>query len=190
MTEPTDRQLWAQVAADDSEAFGVVFDRHARPIYNFCFRRCGSWTDAEDLMSIVFLEAWRRRDVGLEADTVLPWLYGIATNVTRNYQRTLRRHRRALNRLSPDVVQADPADHVAERLDDEAAVGRVLTALSNIPSLERDVLALVVWADLTYQQTADALGIPIGTVRSRLNRARSRLGLEIQTNPTRAEGTA
>ena len=75
--------------------FGLLFERHARAIYN-CFRRTADWAVAEDLTSIVFLEAWRRRERELLPEKVLPWLYGIATNVIRNRRRSLRRHAAAL----------------------------------------------------------------------------------------------
>ncbi len=82
--EPSDAALWLRSRDGDADAFGLLFERHATAIYNFCFRRIGDWAAAEDLLSIVFLEAWRRRDKELPPDKVLPWLYGIATNVVRN----------------------------------------------------------------------------------------------------------
>jgi DNA-directed RNA polymerase specialized sigma24 family protein len=75
--------------AGDADAFGLLFDRHAKAIYNYCFRRIGSRATAQDLLSMVFLEAWRRRDKELPPDKVLPWLYGIATNVVRHQRRSV-----------------------------------------------------------------------------------------------------
>ncbi len=70
---PTDRDLWAAATAGDGEAFGRIFDRHCRAVYNHCFRRTGSWSTAEDLTSVVFLEAWRRhREVELHGDSACP----------------------------------------------------------------------------------------------------------------------
>jgi RNA polymerase sigma-70 factor (ECF subfamily) len=78
----------------------VLFDRHARAVYNHCFRRTADWSMAEDLTSVVFLEAWwRRDDVRIQPDTALPWFLGIANNLLRNAHRSLRRHRAALARL-------------------------------------------------------------------------------------------
>jgi DNA-directed RNA polymerase specialized sigma24 family protein len=76
--------LWARSRLGDTDAFGLLFERHARAIYNYCFRRTGDWAVAEDLLSVVFLEAWRRRNKDLPEGKVLPWLFGIATNVVRN----------------------------------------------------------------------------------------------------------
>jgi DNA-directed RNA polymerase specialized sigma24 family protein len=87
--EPSDASLWARSRAGDADAFGLLFDRHAKAIYNYCFRRIGSRATAQDLLSMVFLEAWRRRDKELPPDKVLPWLYGIATNVVRHQRRSV-----------------------------------------------------------------------------------------------------
>ena len=56
-----DRELWRRAVAGDAEAFGQLFDLHAKAVYNFCFRRLADWAMAEDMTSAVFLEAWRRR---------------------------------------------------------------------------------------------------------------------------------
>jgi RNA polymerase sigma factor (sigma-70 family) len=171
----TDRELWRRAAAGESEAFGELYDRHANAIYNYCFRRCADWATAEDLTATVFLEAWRkRRNVAFDReDAVLPWLYVVAGNLVRN---EARRHRR-LARFLGTLAGGEPAAQDAvERLAEEDRMRRTLAALRQLPRREQDVLALCVFADLTYEQVALALGIPIGTVRSRLARARNRLG--------------
>jgi RNA polymerase sigma-70 factor (ECF subfamily) len=89
--DPDDSVLWSRARTGDSDAFGMLFERHARTIYNYCFRRVANWDTAEDLVSIVFLEAWRRLDKPLPSGKELPWLYGIATNVIRNRRRAERR---------------------------------------------------------------------------------------------------
>jgi RNA polymerase sigma-70 factor (ECF subfamily) len=175
--DPTDRELWEEAAAGRGAAFGELFERHARTIYNYCFRRTGDWALAEDLTSTVFLEAWRRRrEVILHENSLLPWLYGVATNLLRNVRRTLRRHRAALDRL-PLGTGADPdiAEDVAGRLDDERRMHGLLRTLRRMPKADLDVISLCVWQGLTYAQAATALGVPVGTVRSRLARARRRI---------------
>jgi RNA polymerase sigma-70 factor (ECF subfamily) len=175
MGELTDAALWQRAAAGETEAFGTIFERHARTVYNYCFRRTGDWSQAEELSAIVFLEAWRRRSqVELERDDALPWLLGVATNVIRNLRRSQRRHRAALERLPRERV-ADFAGDVDERLDDERQMRAALRVLRKLPRADQDVLALCVWEELTYEQAALALHIPVGTVRSRLSRARARL---------------
>jgi RNA polymerase sigma-70 factor (ECF subfamily) len=175
MGELTDADLWERAAAGETQAFGTIFERHAATVYNYCFRRTGNWSQAEELTAVVFLEAWRRRtQVELERDDALPWLLGVATNVMRNVWRSQRRHRAALQRLPRERV-ADFAADVDERLDDERQMRAALRALQKLPRADQDVLALCVWEELTYEQAALALGVPVGTVRSRLSRARARL---------------
>ena len=170
-----DNALWELVRRGDADAYARVFEEHASAIYNYCFRRTADWAAAEDLLSIVFLEAWRRRDARLEPGKVLPWLYGIATNVVRNQRRSQRRHAAALARLPRPVHEEPFAERVAAQVDDEKQLRRLLEALNRLPSRERDVFLLCGWSGLGYDEAATALGIPVGTVRSRLSRARTRL---------------
>jgi RNA polymerase sigma factor (sigma-70 family) len=171
-----DSELWQRAVAGDPRSFGDLFERHARAISVFCFRRTADWALAEDLTSVVFLEAWRRRsDVRLVRESALPWLFGIATNVLRNQRRSLRRHRAALERL-PLEHEPDFADEAAERLDDERRMQEILAAFAALPQREREVIVLCRWSELSYEEAAVALGVPVGTVRSRLARARVRLG--------------
>lgn len=176
MGERSDNELWRRAAAGDADAFGVLYERHARAIYNHLFRRCADWSLAEDLTSVVFLEAYRRRaGARIEEDKVLPWLYGVATNVLRNQRRSLRRHAEALRRVPAPEPDAGTAAAVADRVDAERRMRSVLAALEGLTRADLDVLALCVWSDLSYEDAAAALSIPVGTVRSRLSRARRRL---------------
>ncbi|WUI03249.1 RNA polymerase sigma factor [Spirillospora sp. NBC_00431] len=174
--EPTDAEVWRRAVDGDGEGFGVLFDRHSRAVYNHCFRRVGDWSAAEELTSVVFLEAWRRRaQVRLDGDSALPWLLGVAANVTRNRNRALRRQRAALARIPVHPDACDHADAVAERLDAERAMAGLLRLVRRLSRDDQDVLALCAGDGLSYAQAALALGVPVGTVRSRLSRARSRL---------------
>jgi RNA polymerase sigma factor (sigma-70 family) len=172
----TDNEVWERASAGDPGAFAQLYERHARAIYNYLFRGCADWALAEDLTSVVFLEAFRSRArVQMEPGKVLPWLYGVATNVLRNQRRSLRRHTQALRRLPPpEPVRGLVAD-VIDRLDAEREMRTLLGALDKLPYSDREVLALCVWSELSYEDAAVALGVPVGTVRSRLSRARARL---------------
>ena len=174
MAALTDRALWRRAAVGEAEAFGEIYERHANAIYNFCFRRTADWALAEDLTGTVFLEAWRkrRRVVFDDEDAVRPWLFGVANNVIRNEARRHRRFARALAGLAAPR----PAPDSSERAADAVEMRRILAAVRELPSREQDVLALCVFADLSYADAALALGVPDGTVRSRLARARNRLG--------------
>jgi RNA polymerase sigma-70 factor (ECF subfamily) len=173
--EQSDAELWSRSRSGDPDAFGLLFERHAGAVYNFCFRRIGDWAVAEDLLSIVFLEAWRRRDKELPDDKVLPWLFGIATNVVRNRRRSERRYARVLRRMPEPQPERNFAERSDERLDDEQQMHRVLALLARLPHHEQDVFVLCGWMQLSYEDAALALGVPLGTVRSRLSRARRRL---------------
>ena len=173
----SDQQLWARAAEhQDGDAFGQLFVRHADAVYAHCFRRTGLWSVAEDLTSVVFLEAWRRRrEVRMCDESVLPWLLAVATNASRNAQRTLRRHRSLLAKLPLPEAVPDIADDAAERTDQERAMVWLLAELRGLREPEREVLSLCDWAGLSYAEAATVLGVPIGTVRSRLARARRHL---------------
>jgi RNA polymerase sigma factor (sigma-70 family) len=168
----------ARVRTGDPEAFRELFDEHARSVYNHGFRLTGDWSAAEDVVSLTFLEAWRLRGA-VDADAEGPlraWLLGIATNVARNVRRAARRYDGALARLPRQGAEPDFAEEVVARLDDRERIAGVRVALALLRTPEREVLALCVFAGLDYAEAAEALDVPVGTVRSRLSRARSRLG--------------
>ena len=165
--------LRGRVRAGDPAAFGELFDLAARRIYNHAYRLLGDWSAAEDVVSLTFLEAWRCRDrVEPDGDSLTPWLLGIATNTVRNTARARRRHSAALARIPGQSAEPDFVDDLAARLD---GADQVRVALAALRRPEREVVALCVYAELDYAAAAEALGIPIGTVRSRLSRAKARL---------------
>lgn len=177
MNAGSDMDLWAQCRSGDPQAFGDLFHRHATAVYNHAFRRTGSWERAEDAVSIVFLETWRLRSkVTLdEGGTLLPWLLGVANNVIRRQYRTRLRHARLLAKLPPPDLEPDHADDVDQRLADERRMREVLADMESLTVSEKEVVTLCLWAELTYEQAAVAMGVPVGTVRSRLSRARAKL---------------
>ena len=181
----TDRELWTAAVSGDAEAFGALFERHSRAVYNFAFRSTANWAAAEDAASDVFLTAWRRRSEVVfttESGSVLPWLLGVAANQLRNQRRTERRAATALVRLNAKEVQPDHSDETVGRLDDEAQMAEVHAVVEQLPEQERDVLALCAWAGLDYAEAAIALAVPVGTVRSRLSRARTHLRELVETD--------
>jgi RNA polymerase sigma-70 factor (ECF subfamily) len=172
----SEQALIARLQDGDAEALADLFDRYGDRIYNHCFRTTGDWTEAEDATSTVFLEVWRHRGrVRLHEDSALPWLYGVATNVCRNLTRSRRRGRRALAALPTPHPEPDHADGVTDRLASEDRMRAVLAAIEALPAREREVLGLVAWSGLSYEDAAAAPDVPVGTVRSRLFRARARL---------------
>jgi RNA polymerase sigma factor (sigma-70 family) len=182
VVQPTDRQLWADAAAGSQAAFGLVFDRYVKAVYNHCFRLTASWTAAEDATQSTFLTAWRKRaDVRLVGDSVLPWLLTVATNAARDERRSGRRWLAALLRTSPDRdAGTDVAGEVAARVDDERRMRVVLRAARRLPRAEREALALCIWSSVPYADAAALLGITEASVRARVSRARARLARELK----------
>jgi len=171
-----DHSQRTRVRAGDHDEFGALFTEHARAVYNHAFRLTGNWSAAEEVVSLTFLEAWRLRGtLRPEGGSLLPWLLGIALNVSRNVSRAARRHQAAMGRLPRARSVPDFADELAGRLDDAEQLKNIHTAMAGLRRAERDVLALCVWSGLDYAEAAEALGVPVGTVRSRLSRARRKL---------------
>ncbi len=170
-----DGALWSRSRLGDADALGVLFERHARAIRTYCFRRTGDVAAADDLTSATFLEAWRRRDVALDADSVLPWLYGVATNVVRNHRRSLNRFRVAIARMPRERDQPDFAPDAHERVACEQQMRDVLDIVRRLPRAEQEVLALCAWQGLDATDAAAALGLAPASVRARLSRARRRV---------------
>jgi RNA polymerase sigma factor (sigma-70 family) len=166
-------------SSESSEAalFSELFDRYAQAVYTFCARRTADLALAEDLTSITFLEAWRHRgrvqlgDVG----SALPWLLGVANNVARNARRGQRRYSAVLERLPTPSVAPPAEDQVVARAETEAGLQIALDAVTALPQGEQEAVMLVLWSGLSYEDAATAMAIPVGTVRSRISRARTKL---------------
>jgi RNA polymerase sigma factor (sigma-70 family) len=159
----------------EPEAFAALYDRHAAPIHRFAGRRLGDQM-ADDVVGETFLAAFRRRKrYDLRRVDARPWLYGIAANVIGKHRRAEVRMLRAFARTGADPVAAGHADLVDSRVCAAAVQRDLAAALAGLPAGDRDVLLLIAWADLSYEETAAALGIPVGTVRSRLHRARRKV---------------
>ncbi len=175
MSTYSDRGLWERAVEGEAAAFGELFQRHATPVYNYLFRRCGNWATAQDLTSIVFLELWRKRaQITLQHASALPLLLGVATNVLCNRRRTERRHRAALERM-PAPAEWTPDDDLVDKLAEEQRMRELLEVLGRLPKREQDLIVLCVWMELSYEEAADALSLPVGTVGSRLYRGKKRL---------------
>lgn len=173
-----DQQLWERARTGDAEAFGDLYERHARAVQSYCLWRTADLQAAEDATATVFLEAWRKRQrLTLSTDSAAPLLLGIANNVVRRQWRSQRRYRDVLEKVR-NVGQV-PGDLEAEAIARVDAIQRLRDggeAIRQLPRREREVLAMLAWSDLSYGEIATALGLPVGTVRSRLARARTRLG--------------
>jgi RNA polymerase sigma factor (sigma-70 family) len=158
----------------EPERFADVFDRHYPTIHAFAARRLGA-TLADDVASETFLIAFdRRRRYDVAHPDASPWLYGIASNLIARHRRAELRRLRALAREAAADSVDGHADRVAGRVDARAIRARLAAALAGLRDRDREVLLLVAWAGLGLEEAARALGVPAGTARSRLHRARRR----------------
>jgi RNA polymerase sigma factor (sigma-70 family) len=164
-----------QLSRREPEQFTVLFRRHAPHIQRYVIRRLGS-DAADDIVAETFLLAFRQRDRydPARADA-RPWLYGIATNLIGRHRRAEVRLYRALARTGADPVCEPFTDRVDDRVSAGQAGQLIAAALAGLPAELRDTLLLAAWSNLSYEQIALALHVPVGTVRSRLSRARTRL---------------
>jgi RNA polymerase sigma-70 factor (ECF subfamily) len=170
----TDAEVIAR-SIDDVNAFAVLFDRHAVTIHSYLSRRVGPHI-ADDLTAETFLVALEKRSGYDPARAnARPWLYGIATKLLQRHRRQETRQFRALARTGLDPVSENHADAVTTRVAASTLTRGLATGLGRLSKDDRDVLLLFAWGQLAYAEIADALGIPVGTVRSRLNRARKKL---------------
>lgn len=173
------------------EVFALLYDRHAADIHRYAARRLGDGA-ADDITADTFLTAFRiRARFDTTRRSARPWLYGIAANLIGKQRRKEVRGLRALARAGLDVVAESWVEGADSRLAAEASQGELAGAVAGLSGGDRHVLLLVAWADFSYQEVADALSIPIGTVRSRLNRARRKVRKALgDHDPTRVTDVA
>ncbi|TDE32550.1 RNA polymerase sigma factor [Actinomadura sp. 6K520] len=172
----------------EPECFSALFERYGRQIHHYAARRLGTQA-AEDIVAETFFVAFRRRaSYDLAQPVARPWLYGVATNLIARHRRTEERMYRALQRTGLDPLPEPLAEAVVRRVDAQVEDRRLAGTLAALHRRDRDVLLLVAWAELTYEEVAAALDIPVGTVRSRLNRARRKIRTALgDTDPTEEE---
>jgi RNA polymerase sigma-70 factor (ECF subfamily) len=172
---------------DDPRLFADVYDRHAGVVFRFLVRRVGR-DAADELLGETFRIAFERRDTyDVGRANARPWLYGIATNLVAKHRRKEARRLRATALLAADGTSEALDDRVVEHVDAGRLWPHVVHRITELPGGERDALLLYVWEELSYDEIAVALEVPVGTVRSRLNRARRRMR-ELMTE--RGEQTA
>lgn len=160
---------------EDPRAFAALYDTYSRLIYRYAAARAGD-SVAEDVMAETFLVAFESREsFDPRWEDARPWLFGIATNLLRRHHRTEARRIKAFAKAAGRRTYDDGPDRVAERLDAAAATAGIAAALRSLSPADRECLLLYAWADLTYEGIAIATGVPVGTVRSRLNRVRRTL---------------
>ncbi|HEY2667363.1 MAG TPA: RNA polymerase sigma factor [Actinomycetota bacterium] len=184
----------------NGDRFGELFDRHFGTIYRYLHRRVGSDL-ADELAAETFVRAFQHRDsYDPQRAPVRAWLFGIATNLVRRHHRSEHRRLAAYAKAPLDLFQDEGTAAIDTRVSADALSATLGRSLATMRSQDRDVLLLIAWADLTYAEVAAALGTPIGTVRSRLARARQHIRKDLPdvsdwsadnpTNPAPAAGGA
>jgi RNA polymerase sigma-70 factor (ECF subfamily) len=171
-------------SADEPAVFGLLFDRHAASIHRYAARRLGPQV-ADDVMAETFLVAFERRSAfDLDVVDARPWLFGIATTLMKQRARLEARAWKGMVAALAAEIAPDALERSDEQIDAERMSRRLASALRALHARDRDPLLLNAWGDLDYEGVAAALGIPTGTVRSRLNRARRRLRGAVGADPT------
>lgn len=165
----SDSQLLSRIADQDRGAFCLFFERHSDRVFRFALSLTRSPHLAEEVLQETMMAAWKGARKFKGHSKVTTWLLGIAKNQAYNLLRREERGRRLPETLDP---VADPAGEA------EMAV-RVERALDTLPEAQREVLHLVFYENLTVRETAELLGVPEGTVKSRMHHARKRLAEEL-----------
>jgi len=175
MDPRTDAEVIA-CSCESPAAFGEVFDRHATTMFRYFVRRVGP-DDADSLLGELFRIAFEKRaGFDTERSEARPWLYGIAGNLlARHRQREARRLDATARLVNTSIEPCDVFADIDARTDASRFWPDVAAGIAALPAAERDTLLLFAWEDMAYDQIATALDVPVGTVRSRLNRARGRL---------------
>lgn len=182
----TDSEI-IQRSLDQPAAFAELFDRHAGVVGRYAARRLGG-NAGEDILSETFLVAFARRAAfDTSWESALPWLYGIASRLIRKHRAKEAKH------LRSSIASANREEHISvgdlettiARLDAELSTRELAPRIASLSPKDRETLLLYAWGDMTYEQIAQALGVPVGTVRSRINRVRTRLNPSHGVSPNR-----
>jgi RNA polymerase sigma-70 factor (ECF subfamily) len=175
-------------SASEPDRFALIFDRHFDAVYSYARRRVGE-SAADGVASQTFLVAFDRRGAyDISRANARPWLLGIATNLIHNKRRQEKRQLRAYSKAGADT-DVDPLDGIEARADAGRLRAQLAAVLAALPKEEADPLLLFAWAELNYEEIAVALNLPIGTVKSRLSRARTRIREQLRLQRTTTEET-
>lgn len=171
-----DGELLFRLSHGDERAYRQLHDRHAGAVYRVALVLVRTPWDAEEVSATVFFELWRKRgSIRIVEDSILPWLLTVTSFVAKNQLRTTRRYARLLSRIPHDGPFPDHADEVAQALDSLRISQDVRAVLQQLNPRDASILLLSVVQELSTKDVALALGIPEGTVKSRLSRVKARL---------------
>jgi RNA polymerase sigma factor (sigma-70 family) len=180
MVAVTEASAWAAALGGSGRAFAELFDLHYDRVFRHVVGMADQAADADEVTASAFFELWRRRDaVRVVNGSVLPWLLVTAMNLARNHGRGTRRYRAMLHRLPHDAGWTDPIGDLDDRHEAAGRGAAVAEAVARLKPVDAQLIALIVHAELPVADAAAALGIPAGTARVRLHRARARLRADL-----------
>jgi RNA polymerase sigma-70 factor (ECF subfamily) len=179
----------AEGLAPDAQGVEAMFDRYHSAIWTF-LARLGGRDHADDLAGEVFVIALSRHATyDPSRGSFRSWLYGIAANLSRNRLRSETRRARAFARVAAERQESMPSDSAVDEMALHAQLASAIEALTRLSATDREVIVLFAWERLSYEEIAEALQVEVGTVRSRLARARARLRSRMEANTAPQSGT-
>ena len=185
---PSDGELLFRLSRGDEPAYRMLHDRHQMPVFRLSLVLMHTSWDAEEVAATAFFELWRRRDkVRIVDGSVLPWLLATTSFAAKNSLRSRRRYQRLLHRIPHDGAVPDHADEVARAMDSLKITENVREALRELNPREASVVILCIVHEVPLAEAAVVLGIPEGTVKSRLSRVKTRLRGELHEYAPRSE---
>lgn len=168
--------IWGRALGGDPGAFANIYDLHRDKVYAQAYRWARSVHDAEDILAMAFFETWRNRTrVRIVNGSIAAWLLVTTNHIAQNTARSARRHRIAMAKIPAREDMDDHAPEILAGIDQDATALKVREAFTQLKPRDRDVLTLVVINELSLDHASQALGVPVGTVKSRLSRAKARL---------------
>ncbi len=176
--QPSDGDLWQLMSRGDEGALGVLFERHAQRIFRFLVRMLATRQDAEDVVTETFLEAWRVRRSMAVTDSAVPLLLAIARRRAQDHLRASSRRARLLNRVAvqrPEPAWPDPEEIVTDREVRNGERRLLRDMVMQLPTDQRSVVELCIFAEMSYEECAAIFDVPIGTIKSRLSQAKEKL---------------
>lgn len=185
---PSDGELLFRLSRGDEPAYRMLHDRHQMPVFRLSLVLMHTSWDAEEVAATAFFELWRRRDkVRIVDGSVLPWLLATTSFAAKNSLRSRRRYQRLLHRIPHDGAVPDHADEVARAMDSLKITENVREALRELNPREASVVILCIVHEVPIAEAAVVLGVPEGTVKSRLSRVKTRLRGELHEYAPRSE---
>ena len=177
----SDSASWLEAIAGTESSFGIIFDRYRHLVFRRAYARVLNVADAEDIVAVVFLEAWRKRDTVRFVDGSLrAWLLVVTVNVTMNRERTNRRYRRLLAKLPSTDPEPDLSIAALERIEVGHLSAELQRALQKLSAQDQQIVELSLIEELPMATVAAALDLPVGTVKSKLSRAKKRLRIDLE----------